>query len=126
VPNSYLITFDKQSGTGGTDNIDAKFDEVVPQVETPQRDAYNFAGYFTEPGGAGKQYYDGSGQPYINPENEALAIWDIPEKTTLYAKWIEKTETFTVTFVDADGETVLSTQTVQYSKNATPPVVTRA
>lgn len=69
APKTYTITFDKQGGDQGTDSIDAIFDQTVPQIEIPTKDKYVFAGYYTEMGGAGKQYFDNLGLPYVNPED---------------------------------------------------------
>ena len=44
--DSYAITFDKQSGTGGSDSVTATFGSAMPTASAPTRSGYVFAGYF--------------------------------------------------------------------------------
>ncbi len=99
TPNKYNVTLDQQSATtNGTTSIVATFDAVMPNVTVPKRsytvyfDAntgvcsttkltsnYVFDGYFTGTNGSGNQYYKADGTSY--------RTWNIPNDTTLYAKW---------------------------------------
>ena len=45
--NNYVVTFDKQSGTGGTASVTATYDAAMPSVTMPTRSGYTFNGYFT-------------------------------------------------------------------------------
>lgn len=76
----YLVTFDKQNGTGGSDNVTATYNSPMPRVSPPTRSGSTFSGYFTRPNNEGKQYYDSEGR--------STNDWDIAEDTTLYASWV--------------------------------------
>ena len=80
-PLNYTITLDLQEGTNGTTSITATYDAPMPAITIPSREGYSFLGFFTEPNGAGTQYYDANGTSANN--------WTIPANTTLYAAWIE-------------------------------------
>lgn len=76
---SYTVTFDKQSGDGGSASVTATFDESMPDITVPSRAGYIFKGYYSEVDGGGTQYYDENGSS-TNAWNQAAA-------TTLYAYW---------------------------------------
>lgn len=77
--NSYDVTLDMQSGSGGTDRVEATYNSAMPSVTPPQRTGYTFGGYFAQPNGEGAQYYYANG--------ESARIYDIDNECTLYAKW---------------------------------------
>ncbi len=81
-PLSYSITLDAAGGTGGSGSISAIFDEAMPNITIPSREGYDFLGYFSEPNGAGKQYYDVNGS--------STNSWITPSDATLYAAWKEQ------------------------------------
>lgn len=81
-PLSYTITLDAAGGTGGSGSISAIFDEAMPNITIPSREGYDFLGYFSEPNGAGKQYYDANGS--------STNSWITPSDATLYAAWKEQ------------------------------------
>lgn len=90
---TYMVTFDQQGGTGGTNEVIATLDETLPPVPVPSREGFLFEGYWDEVEGGGSQYYskDGVGQN-----------WDKEEASTLYAKWT--LNSYTVAF-DSNGAT---------------------
>ena len=90
----YTLTLDRQSGSGGTSSVTAKFGSAMPAISVPTRSNYVFGGYWTGKNGAGTQYYDDSGK--------SVREWDKTASTTLYAKWTYILHT--VTF-DAHGGT---------------------
>ena len=78
--NTYTVTLDQQSGSGGTTSVTATYDADMPTVTMPTRDGFTFGGYYTAVNGGGTQYYDESGASARN--------WDkANDTTTLYAKW---------------------------------------
>ena len=79
--NQYTITFNKQSGTGGTSSTTATYGSAMPEITLPTRTCYAFGGYYTSTGGSGTQYYAAKGASYRD--------WDKTSNTTLYAKWTE-------------------------------------
>ena len=85
TPNNYTVTFNKQSGTGGTDSVTATYDSAMPTITVPTRAGYTFGGYFTGTNGSGTQYYYANGT--------SARTWNIADNTTLYAKWTANTNT---------------------------------
>ncbi len=81
--NTYTVTFDKQSGSGGEESTDAVYDSKMPSVTPPERTGYTFGGYFENTDGGGAQYYYANG--------EAARSYDVDSACTLYAKWTANT-----------------------------------
>ena len=77
---TYTVSFDLgiEGTTNGYTSI-VTYGEKMQKITIPTRDDYTFGGYFTEPNGAGSQYY--------NADGTATRKWDITSDTTLYAKW---------------------------------------
>ncbi len=90
--NKYQITFDKDNGSGGSDNVEATYDSAMQQVQVPSKKGYAFQGYYGSDGTT--QYYKADGT--------SAKSWDKTENTTLKAHW--KAKTYTVKFNFADGE----------------------
>ena len=102
--NSYTITFNKQSGTGGSSSVTTYYGSYVPDISVPDRDGYTFGGYFTSAGGSGTQYYDKDGN--------GLVKWSRTSGITLYAYWTS--ESYTITFDKQSGSGGTSSITVDY------------
>ncbi|GHU70525.1 hypothetical protein FACS189450_05120 [Spirochaetia bacterium] len=85
--NTYTVTFDKQSGTGGTDSVTASYGAAMPGATAPSRTGYAFGGYWTAVNGGGTQYYTDT---MVSARN-----WDLTTATTLYAKWENRVLTVT-------------------------------
>ena len=85
---SYTVVLDKQSGTGGSDQVNAIYLEPMPSATAPTRTGYEFKGYFTEPDGKGTKYY--------NEDMTSAKDWDIQEDRTLYAYWEGEKYTLTL------------------------------
>ena len=81
------VTFDRQGGSGGTDSVTAAYDGNMPDITAPSRTGYTFAGYYSETGGNGTEYYDETGKSVRN--------CDFDEPITLYAHWIANEYTIT-------------------------------
>ena len=79
---TYTVTLDAKGGTGGSTSVQAKFDEVMPNITIPSRSGYIFKGYFSEANGAGTQYYDANGS--------STNSWTTAGTATLYAYWEEE------------------------------------
>ncbi len=91
--NSYTVTLNKQSGSGGSDNVSAAYGSAMPSAEMPTRKGYTFGGYYTSTGGSGTQYY--------NADGTSAKAWAETAMTTLYAKWTANV--YTVTFNNGSG-----------------------
>lgn len=94
--NSYIVTFDKQGGIGGTDSVEAAFDMEMPKAEAPVRTGYSFEGYFDSEDG-GTQYYDSSMQSLVN--------WNKAADSVLYAHWSANTYRVTLDLQGGTGGT---------------------
>ena len=91
--NKYTVTFDKQNGTGGSNNVSATYNANMPSATMPTRAGYTFQGYYDAQTG-GNQYYKADGSSAKN--------WDKAANTTLYARW--NPITYTITYDYAKGE----------------------
>ena len=99
TPNIYKITLDKQSGSGGTNEIYLKYNTAwcsnssgtatITSITKPTRTGYTFGGYYTDKNGAGTQIINASGS--ITGSKTYIASAD-----TLYAKWTANK--YTITF----------------------------
>lgn len=74
------------------------FGNPMPDITAPVMPGYQFNGYFAEPNGAGKQYYDANGV--------GIVICDLAMQTTLYPYFTPNT--YDITF-DANTGTVPTT-----------------
>lgn len=97
-PNKFTVDYiygDGGSADKTTDEVlfDRNFQLVVP---TPNNITTAFAGWFSEPNGAGTRYTDAKGN--------SLVAWSELENKTLYAFWADPTLSFTQTKVNGkDG-----------------------
>ena len=103
---TYTVTFDSQGATTAatTESTSVVFDSALPTITKPEKTGYTFGGFYTEQYGAGKRYYD---------ENvNKLKTWDIPNDTTLYAKWTANT--YTIAFNANGGSGTVNSITATY------------
>ncbi|MCK9393802.1 InlB B-repeat-containing protein, partial [bacterium] len=77
--NQYTVTFDKQTGTGGSNSVLATFNDNMPTATAPTLTGYTFSGYYTSVCGVGTQYYTSA--------MDSARTWNIANNTTLYACW---------------------------------------
>ena len=94
--NKYTVTFDKQNGTGGSNNVSATFDAAMPAATMPTRAAYIFEGYFDATTG---------GTKYYNADGTSAKNWNKAANTTLYARWTPITYTITYDLNGGELET---------------------
>ena len=78
-PTSFTVTFEKQGGSGGNDNVTVYYETAMPTANKPSKTGYDFAGYFSEENGEGTKYY--------NADMSSAHIWDVLANGTLYALW---------------------------------------
>ena len=118
VPKTSTVTLDRQNGRGGTSSTTATYDAAMPAITLPTRTGYTFQGYFAQPKGAGKQYYDKNGN--------SVATCDFYAATTLYAHW--QANTYTIQYMqnkpskasnEVAGSTASSSHTFDQSKALT-------
>ncbi len=74
----YLVTFDKQGGSGGYDSVVALYGSAMPMATAPTRDGYEFIGYYDAVSGGNK---------YYNADMTSARNWDKTINTTIYAQW---------------------------------------
>ena len=93
--NTYTITFDNQSGTGGLSSVTATYDSAMTTLESlPTRQYYDFLGYFDAAT---------DGTKYYNADGTSAKTWDKTANTTLYAQW-QVTVEGTITFINDIGD----------------------
>ena len=103
--NTYTVTLNQQSGTGGSASVTATYAAAMPSMTVPTRTGYTFQGYFTEANGKGTKYYNANGSSAKN--------WDKTAATTLYAYWTANT--YTVTLDMQGGESGSASVTATYA-----------
>lgn len=112
--NTYNVTFDRQGGIGGDDNVLATYDSVMTGINIPACTGYQFLGYYDAASG-GKQYY--------NADGKGTANWDKAGNGqesatfTLYAHW--KANSYQAAFDANGGEGSMENQKFTYDKNGT-------
>ena len=94
--NTYTVTLNPQSGTGGTTSVTATYGSAMPAITKPTRTGYTFGGYYTATNGGGTQYYNANGASSKN--------WDKTAATTLYAKWTATN--YTITYNTNGGNSI--------------------
>ena len=101
--NTYTATFDKQGGSGGTDQVSLTYMEEQTSIAPPTRAGYDFGGYFAEKNGGGLRYY--------KPDGTRSNKWNIASDATLYAYWKPKTYAITLDPNGGSGGTTAVTAT---------------
>lgn len=96
------ITFDQQSGTGGTSSITGPWGAAMPSITLPKRAGKKFEGYYTGQNGTGTQYYAYNGN--------SVHTCDFTSNPTLYANWKTPTE---YTFYYAAPSDIVADNTVK-------------
>jgi len=91
--NTYKVTFDKQSGSGGSDNVTATYNSAMPSATMPTRTGYDFNGYYGSTGGSGTKYY--------NSDASSAHVWDQAGARTIYAYWTAHNYSITYSPVSA-------------------------
>jgi uncharacterized repeat protein (TIGR02543 family) len=115
--NSYIVTLDKQGGTGGTASVTATYESAMPPapgsstISPPTKTGYHFSGYYSQAGGEGTQYYAANGT--------SAHIWDVADAATIYAKWTGVDYTVSYMGNGATSGTAPANQTKRYGTNLT-------
>ena len=101
--NTYTVSFNQQSGAGGSGNITATYDANMPTVSVPTRTGYTFQGYFDAASG---------GTKYYNANGTSARTWNKASNATLYAQWSIVTYTISC---DLKGGTVTTANPASYN-----------
>ena len=72
----YIITLNKNNGTGGTNSVTVTYGSAMPNITVPIRTGYKFKGY-----------YDGSETCYYTSAGVSAKNWDKYSAATLSAHW---------------------------------------
>ncbi|MBO5487853.1 MAG: leucine-rich repeat protein, partial [Eubacterium sp.] len=91
---AYVISFDMTGGKNGTEKLYVVNGDKIPSIEVPEREDYDFAGYYVQENGRGTKYFDAEGN--------SVKDWDSTTNITLYAAWNH--QTYTVVY-DGNGAT---------------------
>ena len=101
--NQYTVSFNQQSGSGGSGNITATYDAAMPTVSVPTRTGYTFQGYFDSASG-GTKYYKADGT--------SARTWNKASNATLHAQWSIVTYTISC---DLKGGAVTTANPTSYN-----------
>ncbi len=109
MANSYTITLNKQSGSGGDSSVSTYFSSPMTSAAKPTRTGYTFEGYYTSPNGMGTKYY--------NSSMGSVRSYNIASNLTLYANWTPITYSV---YLDKSGgsnkRSTFSSTIVSYNK----------
>ena len=100
--NTYTVTLNRQSGTGGSDSVTATYDAAMPSATMPTRTGYTFGGYYDATSG-GTQYYTNTGA--------SARTWNKTAAATLYARWTANNYAVTLNGNGGSGGTASVTAT---------------
>ena len=95
---SYTVTLNKNSGTGGTSSVSATYNATCPTIASaPTREGYTFGGYYTGSGGTGTKVVnaDLTWVASVSGYTDANKKWIKAAATTLYANWVPNVYTVT-------------------------------
>lgn len=98
--NQYTIAFDKEGGSGGSDNVTVYYDATLGAfASAPTRTGYTFAGYWTGDNGTGTMLFAANGAPQasVGSYTDGSVKWIYAGNPTVYAKWTENTVTVSPT-----------------------------
>jgi uncharacterized repeat protein (TIGR02543 family) len=113
--STYTITFDKQTGSGGSNLTTATFGSAMhSSLSAPSLAGTTFLGYYTIDNGVYTQYYNGS---MVSVKN-----WDIASDTTLYAVYSFSLNPSDLSNLVNEGATVVTTTLSALSFNETDNV----
>ena len=109
--SSLDLELNPNGGTGGIILHRVQYKQAATKVLTlPTRSGYTLLGYYDNPEGTGKPYFNGSGQP-------TFATWESAQPKILYAIWGEAT--YTVTYNANGGAGTIADSTFQYDIDST-------
>lgn len=93
---TYNITFDKESGTGGTTQVTATYNSsTIASITNPTRECYTFEGWYSGDNGTGSLVINTTGvlQANVSGYTGTNGVWIATENKTLYAKWTKNATT---------------------------------
>lgn len=88
-PEIYALNLNLENGTQSRSLSSGTFASPVSAVTPPEREGFDFQGYFTQPNGKGEQWFDASGTP--TDVNGSARAWNTPNDVSLYAHWLIQT-----------------------------------
>ena len=98
--NKYIVTLNANGGNEIVDNdIEVTFDKSF-KLQVPTREGYTFSGWYVG------NPYEGKNERLTNEKGESLSAWNIPEDTTVNAKWEAQENSVTLNVNDTNAGTV--------------------
>lgn len=113
----YVIKFNANGGKGGPSSLEAKYDEVLPQIKTskPTRSGYTFIGWFDN-----TNYIKGT--EYYSDNQTSSMKYNRKSNITLYAGW--KINKYTISF-DLNGGTSGGFENKEVEYNSLVPTISK-
>ncbi|MBB3108005.1 putative repeat protein (TIGR02543 family) [Paenibacillus phyllosphaerae] len=116
--NTYTVTLDPQSGSGGTASVSVAYGGKLPLgVTRPEKEGYDFQGYYANADGKGQQYYNRNGVRVFEGN------WSTGSASNLYAHWIpEEAPGIPVETITVSGNEAITTKggTLQLTAEVLP------
>jgi len=109
TPAEYTVTFDKNGGSGGSDNVTATYNAAMPAATMPT----------TPPTGKTFDGYWYNSVKYYNADGSSAHVWDVADNVTLTASWTTATPTLAIASV---GNVVISSTTPSLAEEASTTV----
>ena len=116
IPKTYVVTFNKVFGTGGSDTATVTYGSPMPKGTAPTRAGYTFAGYYTATTDGVRYYYG---------DMSSAKVWDMTASVTLYARWIPNTYAIDLNFGGGSGIVTMVTATYNDVWPSIPAAPTR-
>lgn len=106
--NKYIVSLNANGGNEIVDNdIEITFDKSF-KLQVPTREGYTFSGWYVG------NPYAGKNERLTNEKGESLSVWNIPEDTTVNAKWEAQENSVTLNVNDANAGTVSGSGEYKY------------
>ena len=110
TPNSYIVNYDKNTGTGSMESDSVKYDsDYITKENTFTKTGYTFAGWNENANGIGISWTPSTNGTY---ESGNSITWKYTRNITLYAQW--KPNTYTVSYDANTGTGLMNPDTVTY------------
>ncbi len=98
--NKYIVTLNANGGNEIVDNgTEVTFDKSF-KLQVPTREGYTFSEWYVW------NPYEGKNERLTNEKGESLSAWNIPEDTTVNAKWEAQENSVTLNVNDTNAGTV--------------------
>lgn len=98
MPYTFSVAFDKNGGTGGSNDVIASYEQPMPSAIKPTKTGYRFLGYYL------------GNEPYYDENMNSTNNWNFAENgKTLTAKWSKRQYPVVLNIVDDLTDSITTT-----------------